>query len=272
MIETSKLARQRLDKLAADMEHTPSLGFELTESRCMAYAEIVQIGRLMSEYGIELMIDVGANTGQYSGTQIGYCDFAGEIIAFEPVPKFYKRLQEVFEYWSEKLKLTAINAAVGEVPGKLEMNIGSGHGGTSSLLDQTDNLATVAPDASFKGDKMFVDVVRIDEYFADADFTSRRTMLKMDVQGFEMSVLRSCGKRLQDFILIQSEFGGIEMYKGQAKPSELFGFMEENGFTPIIMFNNFKCQGTASYYDFDVIFARNDQVVGVGSSVKDKPF
>jgi len=264
VIDTAKEAGARIEALAALMERQPLLADAMVESRVMAYAELAQIGKIIRKFDIDFVIDAGANTGQYSGGLMGYNGFSGEITAFEPVKKFYDQLCITFDYWKNQASIRAVNAAVGDTPGIAHINVGAGHGGTSSMLAQTDLLGKFAAGSQLSGETEEVQVVRIDEYFADIDFDRRRTLLKMDVQGYEMSVLRSAGDLLRKFTLVQSELAGIGMYQGQARPAELFALMDANGFEPICFFNNFGSADKGVYYDFDVIFAKREDIVRVG--------
>lgn len=253
--------KEFVDNFISVIEHNVSVGTSIASSRGMAYLELAQQRLLLEHFKIDTLIDVGANIGQFATTMIGYGGFNGDLYSFEPVTKFYEKCVEGLDYWKAGMKsVTVENKAVGEFPGKTTINIGIGHGGTSSLLEQTGNLSKFAAGSDFDGTKQDVEVVRIDEYFKDLDFDNRRVFLKMDTQGFEGSILRSCGKLLEKFTLIQAELGGIEMYEGQTKPSYLFQLMEDNGFVPVCLFNNFGTENRAVFYDFDVVFARKSQI------------
>jgi FkbM family methyltransferase len=260
VIDTVEEARQRAEALVQLVERQPVIADALLESRLPAFFELSQIGKCIRKFQIDLVIDCGANSGQYSGGVLGYNGFKGEIVAFEPVRKFYDLLCVTFDYWKAQAKLTAVHAAVGETPGIAKINVGAGHGGTSSMLGQTELLGKLAAGSHLSGETEDVEVVRIDQYFANVDMDARRCMLKMDVQGYEMSVLRSCGDKLRKFKLIQSELSGLSMYQNQTTPKALFSFMEDNGFAPICLLNNFNNEDKSIYYDFDVIFAQREEI------------
>jgi len=55
-------------------------------------------------------------------------------------------------------------------------------------------------------------------------------LLKLDVQGFELSALQGCGRLLERFRYVYVEASFIELYVGQALATEVIGFLFSRGF------------------------------------------
>lgn len=71
-----------------------------------------------------------------------------------------------------------------------------------------------------------VDTVRLD----DVPETAGADMLKLDIQGAELMVLRNAEARLADALVIQAEVEFLPLYKGQPLYGEMEGFLASHGF------------------------------------------
>ena len=77
---------------------------------------------------------------------------------------------------------------------------------------------------------MAVTVRRLDEVLGHDDLVAP-VLLKVDVQGGELAALRGADRLLSsiDAILVEASF--VELYEGQALASEVWSFLETNGFS-----------------------------------------
>ncbi|BDG75192.1 FkbM family methyltransferase [Roseomonas fluvialis] len=71
-----------------------------------------------------------------------------------------------------------------------------------------------------------VDTVRLD----DVPETAGADLLKLDIQGAELMVLRHAEARLRDVVVIQAEVEFLPLYKGQPLFSDMDIFLRERGF------------------------------------------
>ncbi len=71
-----------------------------------------------------------------------------------------------------------------------------------------------------------VDTVRLD----DVSETAGADLLKLDIQGAELMVLRHAEARLRDTVVIQAEVEFLPLYKGQPLFSEMELFLRAHGF------------------------------------------
>lgn len=71
-----------------------------------------------------------------------------------------------------------------------------------------------------------VETVRLD----DVPETAGADMLKLDIQGAELMVLRHAEARLADALVIQAEVEFLPLYKGQPLYGEMEGFLAGHGF------------------------------------------
>jgi FkbM family methyltransferase len=121
-------------------------------------------------------VDVGANLGYFSAIGADLVGSAGRVIAVEPAPPFVTRLARL-QQMNPSYDIQLMPVAAGDEVGTRELflNRGDNVGAHSFARD-------AVPEPS---DPVVVDVVRLDEYLTgDVD------LIKIDVEGFEVQVLR----------------------------------------------------------------------------------
>ncbi|MFL9828793.1 FkbM family methyltransferase [Rhodoplanes sp. SY1] len=239
------------------MAKNPAIAHALAGDGLMAYAFYARLRRVLELAKPDLIIDAGAHEGQFAGLVQGYCEYSGEVVSFEPVKAHFERLSAhlgAYRDWK------AVNAALGDTDGETMIHVGASHGGTSSLLPQTDILATYVSDAQL-GEKQPVKLMRLDTYLTErfGEKIPERIFLKLDVQGYEEQVFRSAGRFLPNVRLLLAEISALQFYEGQKTFAEMCTLFRDAGFTPILIENNFGYCNLI-YYDFDVFFCRDEDL------------
>ncbi len=120
----------------------------------------------------DLFIDVGANVGSYT---LWAAELGAEVISFEPAPESLKLLRENIDLNGYEVKV--IQAAAGAACGSA--NLTTGLGSANRLEPGGD---TECP------------VVTIDSIVGDSVIAG----MKIDVEGFEIDVLRGCARALAE--------------------------------------------------------------------------
>lgn len=187
--------------VAASVEHAPAL-----------------IGK-----NIDCFIDIGANKGQFSLVARELYP-AAKIIAFEPLDAAYRVYEKLFQADKDiTLKKYAISLDIGEV----EMNV-SRQADSSSLLEITETQTTVFPNTE-KVSSESVSVAPLDSF--DIRVGLHQTLfLKIDVQGFELEVLKASHKTLGDCRWVYVEVSFIELYANQAQANQVVEYLGHCGF------------------------------------------
>jgi FkbM family methyltransferase len=179
--------------------------------------------RLMDKHGVNFVVDVGANVGQYAG-QIRQFGYRGEILSLEPLSEAYDRLRREAgrdERWY------AEQSAIGRSPGEAEINI-AGNSASSSLLPMLDRHVNAVPSSRYVGTET-VRVRRLDDVLDRYQTDGKRIFLKVDTQGFEREVLAGLGERIDDLTGLQLEMSLVPLYAGQMLVEETMRWAAEAG-------------------------------------------
>jgi FkbM family methyltransferase len=128
----------------------------------------------------DLFIDVGANMGSYS---ILSCAAVGATgIAFEPVPSTFNRLVENIRINNIENNVMCINKGVGSEKGAISFTNG---------VDTTNHV--ISP-GELCDDVITVDITSLDEELCNHN----PSLIKIDVEGFELPVLQGAKKTLEN--------------------------------------------------------------------------
>ena len=188
--------------------------------------------KILKNIGVEYghIVDIGANRGQFSLVS-RYCFPKAKIDSFEPLAEpaaFYKK---VFEYDDN---VTLHSYAIGEECAALEIHI-SNRDDSSSLLPISEMQSVLFKGTSEKSTRI-IDVAPLDVIISAQDIISP-ALLKIDVQGFELSVLKGCLNLLNTFKNIYVECSFVELYEGQSFADEVIEFLARHNFRLIGIYN-----------------------------------
>lgn len=167
------------------------------------------------------LLDIGANKGQFS-LAFRSLKPGARIIAFEPLPEAADRFTRVF-HGDERVSLHRL--ALAEANGRKQFHVADRQDSSSLLAPgQGQHQAyKVGPSALIE-----VEVRRLDQVIDPADLAGP-VMMKIDVQGGELAVLKGCSflDRIEE---IYVELSFVELYDGQPLIDEVYGYLIEQGF------------------------------------------
>ena len=201
--------------------------------------------RLIDERGVTVVIDVGANAGQYA-RRLREDGYAGTIISFEPLRDAYELLCAAS---ADDPAWHALNVALGDAPAVATINV-SANSFSSSFLPISNRTVDAAPDAAYIGVED-VSVTALDLLALPPG----RKMLKADVQGAEPSVLRGARALLPTVELVELEMSLVPMYEGQELAPAVCAMMRERGFVPVALEAGLTHPETGEILEIDGIFA-----------------
>jgi FkbM family methyltransferase len=169
------------------------------------------------------VIDVGAHHGQFALFALDRFPRAG-IWCLEPLPPARRRFLRVLD---DDSRVRLIPCAAGSHQGRLELHVAEASD-LSSLLPLADAGDRVVSGLHEIG-RVEVDTVRLDTAIAP-NALKRPSLLKIDVQGYELEVLRGAEGLLGrlDELLIECSFFGL--YRSQPLVADVVCHLRDRGF------------------------------------------
>jgi FkbM family methyltransferase len=169
------------------------------------------------------VIDVGANKGQFV-TFAAKRFTTADLICLEPLPDACRRLRQVVP---QERHVLIYNVAAGARESEAELHVAHADD-SSSLLKITDRQTAAFP-GTHEARAITVPVRPLDDVVA-RDHVRRPALVKIDVQGSELDVLRGGSTLLGavDALLVEASF--VELYAGQALVDGVWSFLHERGF------------------------------------------
>ena len=167
-----------------------------------------RISRYLCELDIEKFIDIGAHKGDFLENMLKI-EKINSFYAFEPQNNIFKQLNEKF---SKNKKVTLFNCAMDKEISikklkinKLNMTSSLAEINENSLYLKFKNILTLSK-SNFEGEYE-VSTNTVDKIFENISL--QKTVLKIDVEGFEMNVIKGSLIKLKEipFILLENQFG-----------------------------------------------------------------
>ena len=208
---------------------------------------------LLADQGIELLLDVGANIGQYA-TRVREEGYAGRIVSFEPLKEAHAELvlkARLDPGWTVHERC-AIGAAIGEA----EINV-SKNSVSSSLLPMLAAHTQAAPDSVYV-DKNLTKVLTLDAVMGQYRRARERVFLKIDTQGFEREVLEGAQESLKFVVGLQLELSIVPLYASQELYRWFLDDLEQRGFVLWSLVPGHVDPGTGQMVQFDGVFIRRE--------------
>jgi FkbM family methyltransferase len=205
---------------------------------------------LFSQLPIDLVLDAGANTGQFVH-QCRAAGYKGEIISFEPSAAAHASLLRSAA--SDPLWTVADRTALGATTGEVEINIAA-NSFSSSILPMLDSHLAAAPDSAYL-QKEIVPLRRLDD-IVPSTAPNRRIFLKLDVQGYESQVLAGATQLLHHTLAVQLEMSLLPLYEGETLMPQMQAAMTTKGFDLWDLEPSFRDPATGRLLQIDAIFTR----------------
>jgi FkbM family methyltransferase len=225
-------------------------GYDLVRYEPNTHA-LARRARLLRAYDVNVVLDVGANIGQY-GLQLRDMGYTGRIVSFEPVGAAYRQLTEVARAdgsW------TAINCALGDFDGRTDIHV-AGNSQSSSVFPMLPAHVQSEPASQYVASEA-IEVRRLDSCFQDLCSESDRVLLKIDTQGFEKRVLEGAETSLLAIPTIQLELSLVPLYDGEALFDEMYRLVQSKGFHIVSIETSFADKHTGQLLQFDGILHRS---------------
>jgi FkbM family methyltransferase len=211
--------------------------------------------RVLREARVSLVLDVGANVGQYAH-ELRSSGYSGRIVSFEPLPDVFDQLSRraVQDPMWETRQL-----AIGERDGDVTINV-AGNSVSSSVLRMAATHEAAAPSSAYV-DTCVVPMARLDSIQRSIVADVGRVHLKLDVQGYEVQALRGATSTLARMASVEAELSLLPLYEGQSLMPEVVDFLYDAGFQLIWLERGFVDPRTSYMLQFDGLFVRASQAM-----------
>ena len=216
----------------------------------LIYENAFDLQKILNFHEIDIIFDVGASWGGYAKSLRRF-GFKDKIISFEPVNASYEKLlKNSFKdsSWHVHKKIIITNKNI-----KKQMINVSKDFDNSSLLNLTKLHSENHVEAKYSHQEE-VECDSLDNLVSHYLKDEKNLMLKVDVQGTEMDVLKSAINNIKKFKLVQIELSLHKMYEKQVLWKEIIAFMNDCNFDIWTIYPGYKKKSIGQLYQFDVIF------------------
>jgi FkbM family methyltransferase len=172
--------------------------------------------------------DVGANQGLYT-VYFSRQAADGRVYAFEPDPDLFAKLKENTQR-NNRGNVSLFNAAIASQPDKLSFRAGRFNRGDNRIV----------PNPTSPAGTIEVDAIPLDHAIPER----KLNLLKVDVQGFEVQVLRGAKGLLEcnSDLLVLLEFWPHGLRLAGPGPEELLSILAQAGFSLFRLVHTAHCE------------------------------
>lgn len=211
--------------------------------------DVVRRMKLVEAKKVSILLDVGANAGQYARLMRDY-GFQGKIISFEPLNQAFKSLSK---FAAKDPKWSVYNFALGDKNFTSTINV-AGNSYSSSLLNMLPAHENAAPESKYVTQEK-IEVKTLDSIFDDLNEYGK-VMMKIDVQGFEKSVIDGAKKTLDYIDILQLEMSIIPLYESEMIYLDMIMYLKNFGFELFSLENGYSDPKTGKLLQVDGIFEK----------------
>ena len=225
-----------------------SLGYEI---RAHSSTAAGRRHAIMDRLGIDLVLDVGANAGQY-GSALRRVGYKGRIWSFEPLSDAFASL-EASARGDALWRTEHFGCGASRQAGTINVAKNSY---SSSLLPMLGMHLENAPGSEYVRTEE-VELVTLDETTLPSLKDNDRVWLKIDAQGFEHEVLAGAKGLLRLVQGIECELSTTMLYDHQLLIDQMFGVIYAAGFRLVEFTPAFYERGNPYLLQGDGLFVRN---------------
>lgn len=193
------------------------------------YAWDEYIQEALNKYGINIVIDVGANVGQFGSHLRQDLNYRGKIFSFEPLASAFSELERTA---SGDKEWQIYNFALGSCNCHKTLHAAT-NSDLSSFLAPHDNLKEIFGEKANDTRDFEVEIRVLADIWDSVIgniIEEPRVFLKMDTQGYDLEVFKGLGEKKTLVTLLQSELSALPIYDNMPHITEALKFYESSGF------------------------------------------
>lgn len=182
-----------------------------------------------------LSINHVLHIGAHYGTELDVYKelLVNRVLMFEPVPDTFDILERRVNSWSQPFpkKILLANIALGNSSKEMQMYIEKNNESmSSSLLKPKLHLEQYSWIKFHDSDKISVKQCRLDDYLKNVEDAEKFDFINIDVQGYELEVLKGASSSLKNIKAIYAEVNRAELYENCCMVDEVDEFLGKRGF------------------------------------------
>jgi FkbM family methyltransferase len=182
---------------------------------------------LLQHYNISLVLDVGANQGQFAQLLRRHA-FRGQIESFEPLSRCVAALRILAandRYWTVHPFALGARTCESRLKTFVDSSFSSFHQTTSFAHARFGNMLTDTGDEAVK-------VETLSSLWPDltGPFANPKILLKIDTQGHDLAVLQGARDALSEIHSVMCEVSLVPLYEGIPTYLDIFAFLQTHGF------------------------------------------
>jgi FkbM family methyltransferase len=183
-------------------------------------AAAVEHWRALAGLDVATVVDIGANKGQFALMAMAAFPSA-TIYCFEPLEEPAARLRKMLGR-----KVTLFETAIGPTDTEAVIHV-SKRSDSSSFLP-IGRQSEIFPGTELR-QKRRVAIAPLPKYLHSEQIIPP-ALLKIDVQGYELEVIKACEPLLHSFQFIYLEASFVKLYEGQPLAGEVILYLEQRCF------------------------------------------
>ena len=208
------------------------------------------LGRILDYYTIDIVIDIGANIGQF-GKEVVDAGYRKKIISLEPQASAFSKLEANARSYSS---WETHHCAIGGENTSGVINI-SENSVSSSLLDAEPILYEIEKGTKYIRKESIV-IKRLDNFVSINDFESKNIYTKLDVQGYELEILLSNKELIGKSKFIQIELSFLPLYTSASSASSMIELLNSWGYKIYFIFPEFIDKKTGKLLEAVAVFIK----------------
>jgi FkbM family methyltransferase len=197
---------------------------------------------------ISIVYEIGANDGTWA--EMFALNTKNLVYAFEPLPILAPSIQL---RQARNTLIQFVPMACGEVSSRLKIHQHN-FPASSSLLSSTSNLYNVWTHVK-EIDALEVEVIAIDEWRKQNKILPP-SLMKIDVQGYELQVLNGAQETLKQTSFVWIEMNFANLYEGGSHFSDVYEFLTKHNFRLIDLIEPIRDPKTDRLQYIDAMFQR----------------
>jgi len=180
---------------------------------------------------LSCVIDIGANVGQFA-LDLRHSGFHGQIFSFEPISEIFTSLEKNS---TSDPNWNVVNLGISNIQGNQEIHVSGNDALSSSFLKINENHVSSFANSDTKR----IELVKTDtllNVLKEFGISPENSLLKLDVQGLELSILKSLDNLVSAFPIIYLELSLTPLYEEEADFIEILNYLKSHGHRVVDVF------------------------------------